>query len=206
MCEQKTMKVIREVNHQKAASGNLDRHEIRRMIFIYCKGLFSMIPWLSFLLSTLSLIFLAYLIPVIVRTVMDFNTPVFFGWVSIHLLIAIVVGVGAGFSLSYRVQKRMSVIINAVIRGEDIEFEDKELEIGFGKRMLLQSLRQGLALAVVLSLTGVAIMMSGVYLLNLQWQFAVVLTLGVVAFLVIGMYFWWSRTTKQKQQKRENDK
>lgn len=197
MYEQKTEKVFREVNHQKATSGKLDRHEIRRMIFIYCKGLFLMIPWLSFILSALSLIFLAYLIPVIVRTLMDFNTPVFFGWVSIHLLIAMVVGVGAGFSLSYRVQKRMSAIIDAVIRGEDVEFEDKELEIGFGKGMFLQSLRQGLGLAVILSLSGVAIMMSGIYWLHLQWQLAVVLTLVGVAFLVIGMYFWWSRARNQ---------
>jgi hypothetical protein len=153
LCERKGNACSTKTRKEIAVKGN--ENDAKGTAFAEYRVLSVAMPWLCFLLSAAVLSVFAYLTPVIIRTVMEFYKPVFFGWVAIHIFIAMVVGTLGGFWVKHRVDESMRARMHELMQGKKNVFDGEELD--FVRALFLRSLSFALILTMVLSILGVLI-------------------------------------------------
>jgi hypothetical protein len=122
-----------------------ENSEVEKIHSTYLELFCLIIPWLSFILSFIPVSIMAYFVPVIIRTVIDFRTPVFFGWVTIHLYIALFIGAVCGFWAKRRTQNKLSPMLEKMSLVE--EFETAHIcEIS------MKSIRFGIEITTILTM------------------------------------------------------
>ena len=150
--------------------------------------------WLSFILSFLPVSIMAYFVPVIIRTVIDFQTAVFFGWVSIHLYIALAVGGACGFWAKRRAQNNLRTGMEKLIGEEN--FNTSHFRV-----ILIKSIRFGIELTILLTMGCVFLASIILRVFNkVTWlDFAVILLicLGVVLMPIVWVILQKSLHSKQ---------